>query len=335
MNVFVYEFISSGAMNPTDIEPSLIREGRAMLRALIEDLLTCSNIETVQTIWNSQFGRFSDSIPDQLIVKSPKDNISEIELFHQNCRACDATMIVAPEFDSILHDRSQIAFQHSRCVINCDLEAIKLCSDKLILQKHLEEHNIRSVPTHSTTDPLPPSASIVVKPRFGAGSVGIRTVNCSEFTATENAAELQVVQPLIRGRSLSVGLLFSTSGRFLGRLPVAEQHLSTDGQFKFLGGTIPAKDVNDEDIDVMVLKIVESMNGLRGYVGVDFIIPDGDAPPIVVEINPRVCTSYVGYRMILKRNLVDCVLCDKSVPLTAGVSFQFNPEGATETGVVQ
>jgi predicted ATP-grasp superfamily ATP-dependent carboligase len=37
--------------------------------------------------------------------------------------------------------------------------------------------------------------------------------------------------------------------------------------------------------------------GLAGYVGIDLLLPDG-GDPLIVEINPRLTTSYVGYRRI-------------------------------------
>ena len=45
------------------------------------------------------------------------------------------------------------------------------------------------------------------------------------------------------------------------------------------------------------------------YVGVDLIVPaDEHAPPIVVEINPRLTTSYLGYRALAMDNLAERML---------------------------
>jgi predicted ATP-grasp superfamily ATP-dependent carboligase len=42
------------------------------------------------------------------------------------------------------------------------------------------------------------------------------------------------------------------------------------------------------------LKAVRSVQGLRGFVGVDFIDPLGEGKTTVIEINPRPTTSVVG-----------------------------------------
>ncbi len=49
---------------------------------------------------------------------------------------------------------------------------------------------------------------------------------------------------------------------------------------------------------------VASVPGLRGWVGVDLVLPD-DGPPVVVEINPRLTTSYLGYRRLTGTNLAE------------------------------
>jgi predicted ATP-grasp superfamily ATP-dependent carboligase len=56
--------------------------------------------------------------------------------------------------------------------------------------------------------------------------------------------------------------------------------------------------------------------GLRGYVGVDLIVPDDNPDrPIVVEINPRLTTSYIGYRRLTDDNLAARMLdADASPP---------------------
>jgi predicted ATP-grasp superfamily ATP-dependent carboligase len=49
--------------------------------------------------------------------------------------------------------------------------------------------------------------------------------------------------------------------------------------------------------------------GLCGYVGVDLIIPESmPRQPVVVEINPRLTTSYLGYRALAESNLAEWLL---------------------------
>jgi biotin carboxylase len=55
---------------------------------------------------------------------------------------------------------------------------------------------------------------------------------------------------------------------------------------------------------------VKSLAGLRGYVGVDMVLTRKE--PVVMEINPRLTTSYIGLRRVVNFNpaqaIIDAVL---------------------------
>jgi predicted ATP-grasp superfamily ATP-dependent carboligase len=58
------------------------------------------------------------------------------------------------------------------------------------------------------------------------------------------------------------------------------------------------------------MKAVKGVSGLQGYVGIDLILgaaPDG-AGDSVIEINPRVTTSYIGLRHLCRDNLAEKML---------------------------
>ncbi len=52
------------------------------------------------------------------------------------------------------------------------------------------------------------------------------------------------------------------------------------------------------------------MPGLRGYVGVDLVLGDqaDGSQDSVIEINPRLTTSYVGLRALAATNLTETML---------------------------
>jgi len=55
---------------------------------------------------------------------------------------------------------------------------------------------------------------------------------------------------------------------------------------------------------------MEAVPGLRGYVGVDLVLgPNDDGnEDWVIEINPRLTTSYIGLRVVAKANLAEAML---------------------------
>jgi predicted ATP-grasp superfamily ATP-dependent carboligase len=69
-----------------------------------------------------------------------------------------------------------------------------------------------------------------------------------------------------------------------------------DGQFKYGGSVVNGLLEHLDAFQVLAAKIVTALPGLAGYVGVDLIVHnDGDACRYsVLEINPRLTTSYVG-----------------------------------------
>ncbi len=43
-------------------------------------------------------------------------------------------------------------------------------------------------------------------------------------------------------------------------------------------------------------RVVEAFPGLKGYIGIDFVLTEHKA--FIVDVNPRLTTSYVGLREI-------------------------------------
>jgi predicted ATP-grasp superfamily ATP-dependent carboligase len=116
------------------------------------------------------------------------------------------------------------------------------------------------------------------------------------------------VQPFVPGYAASVAFLIGPSQR-LALLPAA-QNLSTDGRFHYLGGSMPLPADLAQRALRLASQAVEAVPGLSGYVGVDLVLgPNDDASEDwVIEINPRLTTSYIGLRVLAKANLAEAML---------------------------
>jgi predicted ATP-grasp superfamily ATP-dependent carboligase len=110
-------------------------------------------------------------------------------------------------------------------------------------------------------------------------------------------------QPFVAGRALSVAVLVDADSNAYQPLLPCEQHLSQDGRFRYLGGVAPARDVPIEPLQRVAVAACKCVPGLRGYVGVDLVLPEASPDPVVVEINPRLTTSYLGYSALAEENL--------------------------------
>jgi predicted ATP-grasp superfamily ATP-dependent carboligase len=117
-----------------------------------------------------------------------------------------------------------------------------------------------------------------------------------------------VVQPCVPGFPASVAFLLGPWARLV--LPPAAQLLSSDGHFHYRGGTVPLLPDPGARAEHLARRAVETVPGLRGYVGVDLVLGpavDGSADR-VIEINPRPTTSYVGLRALAEGNLAEVLL---------------------------
>src|SRR5439155_20066372 len=101
------------------------------------------------------------------------------------------------------------------------------------------------------------------------------------------------------GIAASVAVLVGPRQRVA--LAPAEQTLSSDGRFHYLGGKAPLPAPLAERAQRLALRAVKAVPGLFGYVGVDLVM--GQRRGYVIEINPRLTTSYVGLRRLARMNL--------------------------------
>jgi predicted ATP-grasp superfamily ATP-dependent carboligase len=86
----------------------------------------------------------------------------------------------------------------------------------------------------------------------------------------------------------------------------ARQLLTDDGHFTYVGGELPLPpDVAARTVE-LTRRAVALYPGLIGYVGVDAVLGTTGGRPTdaVIEINPRLTTSYVGLRASTRDNLV-------------------------------
>ena len=291
-----------------------------MLCAVVEDLSEVAGVE-VETTWDSRLGNSPFGNIRAVCVESPTE---EPQIFRRLAAACDATLLIAPEFQGILSGRCRIVEEAGGRLTGPSSRAVALCSDKLLLAAHLREAGIETISTRpvdwlQVLSPLPhhePTVfPIVIKPRDGAGSQYTFLVKgagelarLSTTLAKESAFEF-IQQPYVAGTPVSVGLIIAPSGTDAEVFPPANQILSDDGRFRYLGGQIPLDQLDHRAVQRAAQSACHSVAGLRGYVGVDLIVPDR-APdrPVVVEINPRLTTSYLGYRQMTDDNLAERIL---------------------------
>src|SRR5262249_34011264 len=130
--------------------------------------------------------------------------------------------------------------------------------------------------------------------------------------ATRMAAELPgaelLLQPWVPGTAASVAFLLGPRQEI--PLAPAAQLLSDDGRFRYLGGTAPLTPNLARRAVAVARNAIQAVPDLRGYVGVDLVLGDAadGSSDQVIEINPRLTTSYIGLRALARVNLAELML---------------------------
>jgi predicted ATP-grasp superfamily ATP-dependent carboligase len=306
MRVFVCEYCCAvgGAA-------ALLGEGRAMLFALLDDLARLPGVVPVTLLAPGLLTpRETPPLAPVVQVVSLSSGADEARLFRGLCAEADATILISPESDGLLRERVGWAEQVGARLLGPTAAAAEVAGDKLLTARALARAGTPAPPTV----PLPEHRAVaypaVVKPRDGAGSLATflaRTADEVPRLAEQARAEGHggdlIVQPFVPGMAASVSLLVGP-GQVVP-LRAGRQSLSQDGRFRYLGGALPLPSALEERARSLALRAVGAVAGLGGWVGVDVVLGDADA---VIEINPRLTTSYLGLRRLTDDNLAAALL---------------------------
>ncbi len=328
MRIFVYEHVTGSGFAGQEVPESLLCEGRAMLESFIADLSRVPGI-TVETMPTSR------PIP----ASSARDGI--LADFDRLAGMSDGVVLIAPELNGCLASLARRVLSLGGRLLGPSPEAIERASDKLELPRLLGARKIPSIAAEPFIAKQAPSCGfpVVVKPRFGAGSTLVRLANRLADLPTPDGECENVVTPHVRG--LPASLLCISGPRGILTLRAGEQILSDDGTFRYCGGRIPLPPRLEARARRLALRAVNAISGLLGFVGVDMILDSSELEEPddrVVEINPRLTTSYVGLRALSTSNLAEHWLRVihgefPATPTWRSGSVEFRPDGAVELRV--
>lgn len=324
MRIFISEYVCSGAWPGNVIVPtSLLAEGQAMLTALLQDVAQCEAWQCVTT-WDGRLGPAStlrgmlgcDAV-DIVEVAGPAE---EAEVFARLCDQCDASYVIAPEVEDILADRCVTARSHKARCLNHSQELIALAADKWATYEWCRSHDVPTIPTQRIgpkTRLSNTATGAVIKPRKGAGCLAIDVRHGSSDDNSYRDFPLDgsfLLQPRMNGRALSVAAIMHDADS-LDVLPIAEQRLRVDHTIEYLGGEVPAilTDSQQGEITESVRRWCRQLPASRGYLGFDLLLTDDPPQVLLVEINPRLTTSYLGYRAMCRDNLAKRMFEDRNV----------------------
>jgi predicted ATP-grasp superfamily ATP-dependent carboligase len=307
MRIFVYEYVCAGGSVEEPLSASLRAEGWAMLAAVLEDFSRCRDVQ-VFTLLKERLDVGSHP-PENVRVRAARSGEEE-DAFRELARAADWSLVIAPEFDDLLAERCRWVEEVGGRLLGPSAAAVRATGDKLRLARQLLDLGI-ATPRCCLLPEVAVSFPAVCKPRQGAGSQATFLVRderelskCLDRARAEGWRGEMILQPFVPGTPVSVAFLLGGDEGIA--LPPATQELTNDGRFRYRGGRVPIAPELARRAQELGERAVRAVVGLRGYVGVDLVL--GEAADAVIEINPRLTTSYVGLRALADFNLAEAIL---------------------------
>ncbi len=297
----------------------LFPEGFAMLSAVIEDFRDAG--AQIVTTLDARLKKFRNNLKAHQIVEVSEGEIED--KFEQTVNDADATLLIAPESGNLLFELAKKVEHSGKVLLGPSSNAIKLTTDKA-------ETHIAALDAHV----LVPSAirvafsekpelvhkicsqigyPVVFKPIDGVGGAGICIIANQQDIAggmqtvqQETSLDVFQIQKFINGLDLSVSAI-ATETRVLPLSLNAQlvKLAPPGGQSEYRGGYLPISHTLEQEAFENTQKILKSIKGSLGYLGLDFVF---SYAPFLIEINPRITTSYLGLREVLDRNPARLIL---------------------------
>ena len=309
MKLLVFEFINGGGFAGQALPASLVAEGAAMLQALLDELKCLPDLDLILPLDRRCAVRDCPSDCEVVWIESAN---SLLPLLTDLIKRCDAVWPIAPETGGTLAEIANIAERAGKTLLLSDAQTIAICSDKLSTCRVLRDAGIAAVETlslaaKSTRMPFP---RCVVKPCDGVGCEGSRVIdNVDSYTAilsTIGKAERYVVQPYLDGEAVSLSCLFKHGVGWL--LSCNRQQIRHEnGGFVLDGCLVNVESAYQAYYRDLIGAIARALPGLWGYIGID-LVETPDRGPVILEINPRLTTSYVGVNPATGINVAEQVL---------------------------
>lgn len=305
MKIFVCEFVTGGGLYREPMPFSLVREGGLMLQALLEDLMVIPEVEVLTS--RDQRLPPLDLPVEQIWIAEDEDAWRQWE---RCIRMSDAVWPIAPESGGVLERLSSLALSNGKLLLGCLPQAIILAASKHETASTLQQSGIQSISTFMPEE-IPPGMDgpFVAKPDDGIGCEDTRYFpDCNTlmaWLALEGRMRSHVVQPFLPGTPASLSMICRNGESWL--LSCNRQRVFLEeGRFIYRGSVLNDMARYWEDFSCIGRDVASAIDGLAGYVGVDVLVNRGQVT--VLEVNPRLTTSYAGLSRATDSNPARLVL---------------------------
>ena len=338
MRIFVYEHITGGGLiasragDEVGDLTSLRTEAKAMLSAVIADLRAAEGLEPTWLL-DAEFAAEWPEFVDVVVASEAERDAA----FDRFVAAADLTLLIAPETDGILAGLARRVEELGGRLASPSSAFIDWAADKQLVADTLRDaginapHGIRLGPDDRW--PKHFLAPAVLKPIDGCGSTDLRRLSETRQDARGESPRTWRLERFVPGRPASIALLRGPAGIF--PLPACSQRLTEDGRFTYLGGSLPLAADLDARARKLALTAAVAMPEWTGYIGLDLVLgaADDGSEDFVIDVNPRLTTSYVGISALAHANLARAMI-DVVAGRTPTLAFRTEPHEFDASGRV-
>ena len=322
MRVLIYEHASAGGFTDGSVSPGILAEGFGMLRSAVSGFKAAGHQVTV--LLAAGLSKYNPPLNADCVIPV-FSSMEARDALRKACETVDAAYIMAPETGGTLQSLVELVEQTGVASLNCQSSVIQNVADKAVLYENLKK---KGLPTPESVvfnilDDLADikkaikrqlSYPVVFKPLDGVGCGGLSIVSDESQVAAgiakvkaESASGSFVVQEYVGGEAASVSLLSTGTKALPVSLNKQEVTIGAPNEVSsYDGGHVPFEHALKREAFGVAEEVVGCFGGLRGYVGVDLVLTD--KKPVVVDVNPRLTTSFVGLSKVAKFNVCGALM---------------------------
>jgi len=317
-SILLFEYFTASG----EKEKCIISEAEAMIFNLLEDLKDFQIDLVINKSYENVVGNYENVNP--ILIEG-----DVIDWLESNAAKFNRAIFIAAENNNNLYNITRILEENDVKTYTSTSEACFKSSDKSVSYEELagivpqprtfrfkidpKGYWKRAIDNlyekWQAEDPLTP-LKLIIKPLSG--------VDCEDIVVIEHIEDLTldldkifkpgsrvIVQEFIEGEDVSVSLL--SDGKKAIPISLNQQFVELkNDKGTYLGGKLPFESkYKDECLDIAI-KAVESIDGLKGFVGVDLLINSDEKDVYSVyllEINSRFTTPYVGLKQVANFNI--------------------------------
>lgn len=301
VKILVFEYITGGGFNRQALPDFLAGEGSLMLNALLDNLVRFNNLDI--TVMLDE--RLNDSVGKtgiNTVIIGPEHDTNEE--FARLVQQCDLVWPIAPEFDGILQNLCQRVESSGKILLTSPAIAVAIAGNKFRTYELLNRHHIAVVPTRMFDDDYC-LGEWMVKPVDGVGCADSHVISSrQDFDRMAARKGEYIIQPHLQGATTSLSCLFKQGRGWL--VCVNLQRFELTNRQYHLTDIVINHHPDPGRYQQLVDQIAQALPELWGYVGIDLI--ETATQTWVLEINPRLTTSFVGIYDALGINVAEAVM---------------------------